>query len=86
MKQIAQSLETFIEAGLLERIQNPMHAARMYLLEPDGPKSGDFKELLESASTRQGRGSILKALKSGRPTAEGCAQDLRLVKRASARG
>ena len=31
MKQVAQSLDTFIEAGLLERTQNPTHAARMYL-------------------------------------------------------
>ena len=40
MKQVAQSLEKFMERGLLERTQNPMHAARMYLLELSGPQNG----------------------------------------------
>jgi DNA-binding MarR family transcriptional regulator len=64
MKQVAQSLEAFIEAGLLERIQNPMHAARMYLLELKGPQTGGFKKLLDVAFTREGRRAILDTLKS----------------------
>ncbi len=86
MKQIAQSLEIFIEAGLLARTQNPTHAARMYLLELNGPAGRDYKKLLESASTRPGRRSILEALRPGRSAPEGHAQNLRLVKRASGRG
>lgn len=79
MKQVAQSLEGFIEAGLLERTQNPMHAARMYRLELNGPKGGGFKTLLELASTREGRREILETLNSGESGGEEKAQRLRLV-------
>jgi hypothetical protein len=84
MKQVAQSLEGFIEAGLLERTQNSMHAARMYRLELDGPKGGGFHTLLELASTREGRREILEALNSGRSGAEEKDQRLCLVKSACA--
>lgn len=66
IKQIAKSLEAFIEAGLLERTQNPMHAARMYLLELDGPHHGGIRELLKLASTRNGRRGVLHALDPAR--------------------
>ena len=66
IKEIAKSLEAFIEAGLLERTQNPMHAARMYLLVLDGPQHGGIRDILKMASTRSGRRSILRALNSGR--------------------
>lgn len=62
IKEIAKSLEAFIEAELLERIQNPMHAARMYLLVLDGPGHGGIRDLLELASTRNGRRGVLQAL------------------------
>lgn len=62
IKEIAKSLEAFIEAGLLERTQNPMHAARMYLLILDGPHHDGIRDLLKLASTRNGRRSILQAL------------------------
>ena len=65
-KQIAESIEAFIGAGLLERTQNAMHAARMYLLVLEGPQSGGLKELLELALTRQGRRDILQHLDPGR--------------------
>lgn len=82
MKQVAQSLDMFIAAGLLERTQNPTHAARMYLLELDGPQGDGFKKLLELASTREGRRVILEHLKpAGTRTAER-SQRLRLVKSA----
>lgn len=79
MKQVAQSLEGFIEARLLERTQNPMHAARMYRLELNSPKGGGFKTLLEVASTREGRREILEALSSDGSGGEEKAQGLRLV-------
>lgn len=84
MKQVAQSLDAFIEAGLLERTQNPMHAARMYFLELSGPQNGGFKTLLELASTRLGRHEILEILNSGKSGKDGKSQRLRLVKSACA--
>ena len=41
MKDIADSLETLLSAGLLNRTQTPAHAARMYVFAVDGP-SGDW--------------------------------------------
>lgn len=65
-KQVAQSIDGFIEAGLLERTQNPKHAARMYLLVLDGPQGGGLRSILEIATTRQGRQTILEHLNSRR--------------------
>lgn len=62
MKQVAQTIDAFIGAGVLERTQNPNHAARMYLLVLDGPRGGDLKALIEVASTRQGRREIVEML------------------------
>lgn len=65
MKQVARSIDVFIDAGLLERIQTSMHAARMYLLVLDGPKGGGLTALLKLASTRQGRRDLLQILDPG---------------------
>jgi DNA-binding MarR family transcriptional regulator len=62
MKQVAQAIDAFIDAGLLERIQNSMHAARMYLLALNGPQGGGLTRLVELASTREGRREILQLL------------------------
>ena len=70
MKQIAKSIEIFVDAGLLERTQNPIHAARMYLLMLAGPQGETLKELLAVASMRSGRSNILGLLatpRSGQP-------------------
>jgi len=82
MKQVAQSRDTFIEAGLLERTQNPTHAARMYLLQLDGPQGGGFKKLLELASTRDGRRVILDHLKPAGTRTKDRKLGLQLVKSA----
>lgn len=82
MKQVAKSLEAFIEAGLLERIQNPMHAARMYLLELGGPNGGGYKTFLELASTREGRRALLGTMKSDKSSGEGQSRHLQLMKSA----
>lgn len=67
MKQIAQSIEAFLTAAILERMaQTPTHAARMYLLVLNGPQGGGLKALLEQASTRQGRRDVLQLLGPGR--------------------
>jgi hypothetical protein len=64
MNQVADSLDMFIASGLLDRIQNAMHPARMYLLQLDGPQGDGPKRLLELASTRLGLEGIIKALRS----------------------
>ena len=66
IKQVARSLDAFIDAGLLERMQNPMHAARMYVLVLDGPQGGGLIALLKLASSRQGRHDILRSLPTAR--------------------
>ena len=66
MKVIARAVDAFVEAGLLARTQNPMHAARMYLLQLEDPRMGGLKTLLELASTLQGRRAILQVLISTR--------------------
>jgi hypothetical protein len=62
MKQVAKTIDALIDGGLLERTQNPMHAARMYLLVLNGPQGGGIKSLLDLASTRRGRHEILQLL------------------------
>lgn len=84
MKLVAEALDAFIAAGFVERLHNPTHAARMYLLVVHGLEGKGLKTLLELASTRQGRHEILEALDSGRSRSEGQARCLRLIKSASA--
>ena len=84
MKLVAEALDAFIAAGLVERLHNPTHAARMYLLVVHGPEGKGLKTLLELASTRQGRHEILAVLSSGSSHTDGDAKHLRLVKSASA--
>lgn len=70
MKVVAKSIDSLIALGLLERTQNPAHAARMYRLMLESPTTGGLEALLELASTRQGRRDILEVLalrRSGRP-------------------
>lgn len=62
IKEVAKSLDAFIDAGLLERMQNRMHAARMYVLVLEGPHGEGLMALLKLASSRQGRQEILRTL------------------------
>ena len=82
MQAIAKSLEAFIEADLLERTQNRMHAARLYVLVLHGPPDGGIRELLKMACTRNGRHNILQALDPGgsHPETQAPQRGLRLVK------
>ena len=80
MKHVAEAIETFIQAGLLERTQNPMHAARMYLLLLEAPQTGGLKTILDLASTRQGRGDILRILGSERSTRTDSSQATRRLR------
>jgi DNA-binding MarR family transcriptional regulator len=65
-KQIARAIESFVEGGLLERTQDSMHAARLYVLLLEAPQDRGLKQLLALASTHQGRADILQALVPGR--------------------
>jgi DNA-binding MarR family transcriptional regulator len=65
MKKIAKAIEAFVEGGLLERTQNPTHAARLYVLTLNDPPGGGLTRILELASTRLGRQQILDLLGPG---------------------
>lgn len=65
MRKIAKAIEAFVEEGVLERTQNPAHAARLYVLVLDGPQGGGLTSLLSLASTRGGRQEILALLRRG---------------------
>ena len=68
LKEIAKALDASIEAGLVERsAQHSTSEARMFLLLLDAPNRDDVRALLELASTRSGRQSILEALNAGPP-------------------
>jgi len=77
MKVVAEALDAFIAAGFVERLQNPTHADRMYLLVVHGPEGKGLKKLLELASTRPGRQEVLAILNSRN---EPRTEHLRLVK------
>ena len=80
LRDIAKSIDAFIEVGLLERTaQGSMHAARMFVLLLDGPQGGGISALLELSSTRKGRQRILEALNT-RGSPPDAAPELRLVK------
>ena len=55
LNRVAESLDSFISAALLERTQNPLHAARLYLLQVDGPRDEGLRTLLQLGATRPGR-------------------------------
>lgn len=83
MNLVAGALDSFIGTGLVERVHNPTHAARLYVLAMHGPEDKGLKRLLELASTRQGRHEILTALNSGSSHTQE-AKRLRLIKGACA--
>src|SRR5262249_51177570 len=61
LQQVGRSLDILTDAGLLNRSQNPTHAARMYVLQT--PPSGWLRALIDMASTRDGRRNLLDAMK-----------------------
>ena len=66
LKEVAESLEVLLSAGLLTRTQTPAHAARLYVLAVEGTNGGSTAEWLPSlvalASTREGRLALREAL------------------------
>jgi hypothetical protein len=62
LKQIANSLDVLLDAGVLTRTQNPTHAARMYVFAIGGTSGGWLPSLLAIAATREGRLALIEAL------------------------
>ena len=73
LNQLARSLDRLSDAGLLERAQNPTHAARLYVLL--SPSTGWLTSVLETASTREGRQKLIRAMQEA--TAEASADENR---------
>jgi hypothetical protein len=83
LKQIAEALDTFIDAGLLERTaQQSTHAARMFVLMLNGPRGDDLLALIELAATPVGRRSVLDALAGRPPPTSRAGPELNLLRRA----
>ena len=61
LNQLARSLDLLTDAGLLERSQNPTHAARLYVLQT--PETGWLASVLDIASTREGRKKLIQSMK-----------------------
>jgi hypothetical protein len=60
LNQLARSLDLLTNAGLLERSQNPTHAARLYVLKT--PATGWLPSVLDIASTPEGRQRLIDAM------------------------
>jgi hypothetical protein len=74
LKQLAESLELLLEAGLLTRTQTTAHAARLYVLAADSGGDAWFPALLALASTRPGRLALRETLaRRSRPRGEDAA-------------
>ena len=61
LPQIAKSLDLLVQRKLLQRTQNPTHAARLYRFRTDsiGPR---FREIVDLACTVEGRRKIRSLL------------------------
>lgn len=64
LKAIAASLDVLQQARLIERHQNPSHAARMYVFRADPAGGGWLPSLLRLAKTREGRLALIATLSS----------------------
>ena len=62
LNQLARSLDVLTNAGLLERSQNPTHAARLYVLRH--PRPDWLRSVLDIASTREGREKLMQSMKA----------------------
>jgi len=76
LKQIADSLDVLLDAGVLTRTQNRTHAARLYVFALGGTSGGWLPSLLALASTREGRLALLETL-AGRASKHGDGRTLR---------
>jgi hypothetical protein len=65
LKQIADSLEMFLAAGVISRKQSAAHAARFYVLNDAAAKDDSVHAFLEFASHRPGRAALKHILLRG---------------------
>lgn len=63
IKQLAQSLDVLLEAGLVTRSQTRTQVARMYVFAGNGIHGGWLPSLVALASTRAGRLALIRVLK-----------------------
>ena len=66
LKDIADSLEVLMAAGLLTREQTSAHAARLYVFAPDEESGEWLPSLVALASTREGRLALRQGLRARR--------------------
>ena len=69
LKDIADSLELLMAAGLLTRTQTTAHAARLYEFAPDEASGDWLASLVALASTREGRLVLRRGLRTRRDSA-----------------
>ena len=84
LQDIAESLDLLLAAGLLTRTQTSAHAARLYVFTADTTSGDWLPSLLRTASSREGRGALMTALRARR-TAQGGGSRARLEAKAPAR-
>jgi hypothetical protein len=76
LKEIADSLEVLMDAGLLTRAQSAAHAARLYAFAVDPTTDDWLPSLLAFVSTREGRLAVRQALSRRREPSRGGAAPL----------
>lgn len=67
IQQVAHSLDLLLEADLLTRSQTRSQVARMYVFAADGVHRAWLPALVALASTRDGRLSLIRVLKTRPP-------------------
>jgi hypothetical protein len=65
LEQTAASLDSLINAGLLQRSRSSSHAACLYVMEPDRLQAGPLASFLQIVATPEGRRSVMRLLESG---------------------
>ncbi len=64
IKQMADSLDGLLDAGLVRRSQSATGSARMYVFSGGGLEGGSLPQLVALAATRVGRLALITVLKS----------------------
>jgi hypothetical protein len=62
LNEVARSLEALLAARFVTRTQNPARLTRLYAFVTDGTNGGLLLEVVEFASTREGRLALRRAL------------------------
>jgi hypothetical protein len=63
LPQIADSIDYLADKGLITQMQTPAHAARFYVLTADAPQPEWLPSIVQTASTRPGRLSVIEAMR-----------------------